>query len=122
MRDTRLVNKKVLDNPEEILEAGSSEEADIIAEWSREELVDSIQEWEAKAYKLEKHRDKLLLSNGELAIQAGNYRVQIGELKAQCDRFASILKELLKFFDKFGKGNITSLGIQRHLAEYEKLK
>lgn len=58
-RESRLVNKSALDFPDEILEAGSSKEFDIIMEWTREEMVESIQNWEQKCFSVEQRRDEL---------------------------------------------------------------
>lgn len=58
-RDTRILDKSTFDDPEEFLEAGSNEEADMIAEWSRDELVDTIQDLNNKVYKLELEIAKL---------------------------------------------------------------
>ena len=58
-RDTRLLNKESFDDPTEFLEAGSVQEADMLAEWDRGELVDSIQALDKKCWQLEKKNIKL---------------------------------------------------------------
>lgn len=52
-RDTRLLDKSTFDEPDEFLEAGSTTEADMIAEWDRDELVDTIQQLDQKCFDLE---------------------------------------------------------------------
>ncbi len=44
------------------------------------------------------------------------------EYKEMCEKFATALNELKVFFDKFGKGNVTSKAINKLLAEYEHLR
>ena len=52
-RDTRLLDKSTFDDPNEFCEAGSTVEADMLAEWCRWELVEKIQELDQKLYELE---------------------------------------------------------------------
>lgn len=59
LRDTRLLNKQSFDNPTEFCEAGSTTEADMLAEWSRDELVECIQELDQKLFNRELAANKL---------------------------------------------------------------
>lgn len=52
-RETRLIDKSNFDDPKDSCLAGSNEEADIIAEWDRWELVETIQELDQKCFELE---------------------------------------------------------------------
>lgn len=58
-RETRLINKEVLDDPDEPLEAGSESEADIISDWDRSELVETIQKLDQQLFEAEKEIKKL---------------------------------------------------------------
>ena len=53
MRESRFFDKSTFDFPEDILEAGSTNEADTLGEWSRWELVEKIQELDAEVASLQ---------------------------------------------------------------------
>lgn len=59
VRESRLVDKNIFDDPNEILEAGSNEELDLIAEWSREEMSETVQRLDAELFEAETELAKL---------------------------------------------------------------
>jgi hypothetical protein len=58
-RETRLINKSTFDDPSESCLAGSTEEFDLIAEWDRCELVETIQLQDAKLFDLQAKHEAL---------------------------------------------------------------
>lgn len=52
-RDTRLLDKSDWDNPLQYCEAGSEDEADLMLEWTRGDLIDMVQQLDQKLYELE---------------------------------------------------------------------
>ena len=56
IRDTRLLDKSDWDDPFRYCEAGSTEEADMLAEWDRWDLVHKIMELDKKLWELENDR------------------------------------------------------------------
>ena len=52
-RETRLLDKSTFDDPSDSVEAGSTTEADMLAEEDREWLVKKIQDQDQKLYELE---------------------------------------------------------------------
>jgi hypothetical protein len=79
-RDTRLLNKSTFDDPDEFCEAGSNNEADIIAEWQRWELVDKIQELDQKLFDKEQAYDVLLKQAEELAKEIDLLKARVSEM------------------------------------------
>ena len=43
MRPSRFINSKTLDDPNDIVEAGSDQEFDMLSDWSSWELVEALQ-------------------------------------------------------------------------------
>lgn len=59
-RESRLINKDFLDDPNEILLAGSNEEFDLLMEWDRQELVVLIQQLDEEREMYRKSRQELV--------------------------------------------------------------
>lgn len=131
-RDTRLVNKVVLDEPSKILCAGSNEEFDIISEWSSCELVESVQELDEKLYKLEQAYEKVCRERDQLKAYNENSMVNkrnIGdiimenqELRKQAEALAFCLQDILAYgeWGRYKKDDLKDY--QNALAIWEEFK
>jgi hypothetical protein len=53
IRETRLIDKSTFDDPEDSCPAGSILEYDLLCEWDRGELVETIQELDQKVWEYE---------------------------------------------------------------------
>ncbi len=60
MRKSTLVNSSTLDDPSEIVEAGSETEYSLMRKWTRDELVETIQKLDAMLDSVKEKHEKFV--------------------------------------------------------------